>query len=74
MSQSIEKKRKNNKNTWRSQSIKKIYEHMKAHKQNKLAMFKIKTKRSYQREEYNSNKNSTHLHYFDLRVWRFSLV
>ena len=31
-------------------------------------------KRSYQIEEYNSPKNSTHLHCFDLRVWRFSPV
>ena len=27
---------------------------------------------SYQIEEYDSTKNSTHLHCFDLRVWRFS--
>ena len=45
-------------------------EHMKAHKK-KLAMSqnkKLEKKRSYQIEEYNSTKNSTHLHYFDIRV------
>ena len=47
---------------------------MKAHR--KIYMLAIspnkKLERSYQIEEYISTKNSTHLHYFDLRVWRLT--
>ena len=53
-------------------SIPKNDEHIKAHRKNNIAMSqkqKAKNKkRSYQIQEYNSTKNSTHLHCFDLKV------